>query len=155
MTNIYNNYQLEYDLALRERESERERNKIFNFQLRPTILVSNLSSNNCDEIFQKPSYTSTSASTALNDLINDSKYSDYAASLMKYGSTGDYISTTSTSNESSDNHLTSSTRSNPVVMTSASSGLNLSDHYIKNSDIIEIESTEILSARNLHTKIGV
>ena len=118
-------------------------------------MVSNLSSNICDEIFPKPSYTSTSASAALTDLINDSKYNNDAASLVKYESTGDYISTTSTSNGSLDNHLTTSTRSNHVVMASASSGLNLSDPYIKNSDIIEIESTEIVSTRNLHTKVEV
>ena len=71
---------------------------------------------------------------------------------MKYGSNKDYISTTSTSNGSSNNHLITSTRSNPLLIASASSGLNLSDPYIKSSDLIEIESTGMLSERN-HTKV--
>ena len=161
-------------MALRERERERERNKIFNFQSRPTVtalLASSYSSNIRDDLLHKPSYisasTSTSTSTSstsssvLTELRNESKYSNYATTLMKYGSIDDNISTTSSSynnvisNGVQNNYSKISNGSNPnVVMNFASSGVTLSDKYIKNSDLLELRNTGMLSARNLHSKAG-
>ena len=80
---------------------------------------------------------------------------------MKYGSTENNNSATSTScnslisNGTQNNYLATSTGNNPNnVMNYASSGLTLSDQYNKNSDLLVLKNTEMLSARNLQSKSG-